>query len=317
MKKLCRRLDLRLYQAVGMLELLWHTTAKQAPQGDIGKLSDEDIALALDYAGDESALIEALIVTGWLDRHEEHRLLVHDWHEHADDATRLKLKRWSQQTGETKNFLTRTSVDVATEARNVATKSDMSRDTSTEAENVATSTAQSSIGDARREHVATNPPNVATPSRQNTDLKDVHARARGQSQSQSPAPPEPYRNAAQKRGRDVSRDDNLPPEALAHGVMLELGISGTMLLRNLTDVVNAEMTRGSPSAQIRDALINAWRFYERNAAKMKWPVPPDKFFGNGNWRNMATLPWKEGMEPKPRKQAASMRTIDEQLTQQR
>jgi hypothetical protein len=76
-------LDIPLYQAVGMLELLWHLTAREAPRGDIGKLSNEDIALALDYRGDEDVLIEALIRTRWLDRNETHRLLIHDWHEHA------------------------------------------------------------------------------------------------------------------------------------------------------------------------------------------------------------------------------------------
>jgi len=52
MKRLCRRMDIPLWQAVGIMEMLWQVTAREAPRGDIGKLSDEDIALALDYRCD-------------------------------------------------------------------------------------------------------------------------------------------------------------------------------------------------------------------------------------------------------------------------
>jgi hypothetical protein len=44
MKRLCRLLDIPVYQSVGILELLWHLTAREAPRGDIGKLDNETIA---------------------------------------------------------------------------------------------------------------------------------------------------------------------------------------------------------------------------------------------------------------------------------
>ena len=47
MKRLCRRLDIPQWQGVGLLESIWHLTAGEAPRGDIGKLSDEDVALAI------------------------------------------------------------------------------------------------------------------------------------------------------------------------------------------------------------------------------------------------------------------------------
>ena len=37
--------------------------------------------------------VEGLLGAKWLDQSEDHRLLVHDWHEHADNATGLALKR--------------------------------------------------------------------------------------------------------------------------------------------------------------------------------------------------------------------------------
>jgi hypothetical protein len=96
MKRLCRLLDIPLHQAVGLLELLWHLTAREAPRGNIGKLTNETIALALDYRGDENRLIDAWIRTGWLDEDGEYRLLIHDWHEHADEAVKKRLTRSGQ-----------------------------------------------------------------------------------------------------------------------------------------------------------------------------------------------------------------------------
>lgn len=93
MKRLCRRLDIPTWQAVGLLESLWHLAARQTPRGDIGTLSDEDIALGIDYRGDEGALLQALAEAGWLDTDAEHRYLIHDWSEHADDAVQRKVAR--------------------------------------------------------------------------------------------------------------------------------------------------------------------------------------------------------------------------------
>lgn len=82
-KRLQRRLGLPLWQAIGLLEALWTLTAKDAPCGDIGKFSNEDIAAWLEYAGDHDDLIAALVSSGWLDECEDYRLVVHDWAEHA------------------------------------------------------------------------------------------------------------------------------------------------------------------------------------------------------------------------------------------
>lgn len=79
--------------AVGYLELLWHFTAEFAPQGNIGKYSDERIEAALDWTGKRGKLIEAFTKSGWCDKSSQYRLIVHDWHDHADDATKKKLHR--------------------------------------------------------------------------------------------------------------------------------------------------------------------------------------------------------------------------------
>jgi hypothetical protein len=93
MKRLARLLDCDHLMAVGIMESLWHWTAKYAPAGDIGKHSDEDIADGIGYRGDKSRLVATLADCGWLDRCERHRLIVHDWHQHADDAVKKSAER--------------------------------------------------------------------------------------------------------------------------------------------------------------------------------------------------------------------------------
>jgi hypothetical protein len=93
LKRLMRALNCPQYVAVGILESLWHLTARETPIGNIGKLSNEDISLQIDWREDPDALVQGLLASGWLDIDEEHRLLVHDWMEHCDDATKKQLER--------------------------------------------------------------------------------------------------------------------------------------------------------------------------------------------------------------------------------
>ena len=96
MKRLCRKLNLDVWQAMGLLEAIWHVTARETPRGDIGKLSDEDIAIAIDYHDDVGQMITALIESGWLERNKQHRLVVHDWPDHAEDGVHMKIARARQ-----------------------------------------------------------------------------------------------------------------------------------------------------------------------------------------------------------------------------
>lgn len=77
----------------GVLELLWDLCASSTPKGNIGRYSNEDIADEIGYDGDPDKLIEALVAAGWLDEDEEHRLVVHDWHEHCPRYVQTKVRR--------------------------------------------------------------------------------------------------------------------------------------------------------------------------------------------------------------------------------
>ena len=93
MGALVAELGVPLYAAAGVLEVIWHLTAREAPQGNIGKLSDAAIARWVGWADDPARLVAALVNSGWLDKSDTHRLVVHDWHEHADDAVKKSLLR--------------------------------------------------------------------------------------------------------------------------------------------------------------------------------------------------------------------------------
>ena len=90
---LCRRLGLTRRDAVGLLELLWEYTAEFSFTGNIGKFSDEDIADAVEWRGNVGELISALVYAGWLDPCPKHRLVVHDWAEHAPDYVKKRVSR--------------------------------------------------------------------------------------------------------------------------------------------------------------------------------------------------------------------------------
>ena len=92
-KKLCKSLGLPPYAVVGVLESLWHMTARETPRGDVGKLTNEEIAIGIDWDGDPDVLVGALIENKWLDASDRYRLIVHDWHIHADDTTKKAIER--------------------------------------------------------------------------------------------------------------------------------------------------------------------------------------------------------------------------------
>lgn len=82
-RRLQHRLGLPKYAVIGILESLWIATQVNCPRGDIGQFDDEAICIEIGYVGDPVSLISSLVETGWLDRDDKHRLVVHDWPEHA------------------------------------------------------------------------------------------------------------------------------------------------------------------------------------------------------------------------------------------
>ena len=95
-RKLQRRLGVSRAVVVGTLELLWIATQKNAPRGDIGKYTDEEIAIECDWEDEPEILVDALVDCGWIDRCNTHRLVIHDWESHAPIWIRRQLARHKQ-----------------------------------------------------------------------------------------------------------------------------------------------------------------------------------------------------------------------------
>ena len=90
---LAQELGVCRHQAVGILEDLWHWTAKYAPSGSLSACSDQILAEGIGHVGDPHRLVEALVKTRWVDPHPMHRLVVHDWWDHAEDSVNSDLAR--------------------------------------------------------------------------------------------------------------------------------------------------------------------------------------------------------------------------------
>lgn len=90
-----RLLDIPKYQALGLLETLWHFAGVYAQRGDIGRHTNEEIAAWLGWKGDADTLMLALFNSKWIDAHEDPsvRWLVHGWADHADHATKQSVGR--------------------------------------------------------------------------------------------------------------------------------------------------------------------------------------------------------------------------------
>lgn len=83
-KRLARELKVTVAAAVGHLHFLWWWAVEFAPDGDLTKFDDYEIADAIGYNGkDPSKARAALISAGFLDNSECGALTIHDWHEYA------------------------------------------------------------------------------------------------------------------------------------------------------------------------------------------------------------------------------------------
>ena len=78
--------------APGLMERFFHWVSTYAPTGDLTAIDSIDLAEGVRWPADGEALVAVLSECGWLDA-EGGSLLVHDWHDHADDATKKKLER--------------------------------------------------------------------------------------------------------------------------------------------------------------------------------------------------------------------------------
>lgn len=90
-KKLARLLGISIPTAVGHLHFLWWWALDFAQDGVLDKFDAEDIAEAMEWKGDEQALLDALMEAEYIDV-TDHGLVIHDWAEYAGKLLERRAK---------------------------------------------------------------------------------------------------------------------------------------------------------------------------------------------------------------------------------
>jgi hypothetical protein len=79
------------YAAVGILESLWHFTARYCPRGDLGSIPPAALAAWIGYHN-APRLVNALRKCGWIDGAGS-STTIHHWSHHAEDSVHRALAR--------------------------------------------------------------------------------------------------------------------------------------------------------------------------------------------------------------------------------
>lgn len=93
--ELACELNIPLYAAVGIMNLLWEWAAESKPRGDIGRASNRVIATMVGWPVEDSErLIQTLVQVRLVDAIDgADRLVIHDWADHCDNGVHTYLAR--------------------------------------------------------------------------------------------------------------------------------------------------------------------------------------------------------------------------------
>lgn len=85
-RKLARLLGCSIPTAIGHLHLLWHFALKYAPDGDLARFDNDEVADGCLWEGEPSDLYDAFRGAGWVNPDAT----IHDWDEYGGKALRQK-----------------------------------------------------------------------------------------------------------------------------------------------------------------------------------------------------------------------------------
>lgn len=91
--------------------------------------------------------------------------------------------------------------------------------------------------------------------------------------------------------------DGITPDMIARSVLTETGLAGRDVAMVLDEVCRSQVKLYETPGALRDALIDSWRQYDSAKPSLAYTKGAAKFFGDGDWRNKAGWPWKEGKQP--------------------
>lgn len=94
---------------------------------------------------------------------------------------------------------------------------------------------------------------------------------------------------------DTRVEQTFDASMVSRGVLMELGLSGQNLGRNIYDVAHSEIEKGKDGIAVMEAMCGAWREWcaARGGGKIAANFSAEKFFGDGMWKDKPGWPWKE------------------------
>lgn len=101
-------------------------------------------------------------------------------------------------------------------------------------------------------------------------------------------------------GEDEDANENaieITPEMVASAVIQELRISGRNLRIVLEEIARNDMACGKTADQVRDGMISAYHEFQKAKPSLQFVKGLEKFYGEGDWRDSKTWPWKEKKSP--------------------
>ena len=93
---LARALKVEPWSALGLLEAVWHWAGRYRPTGNLTGVEPRDIGDGIRARKNPQKLLNALIQERWIDKVDD-SLYIHDWPDHADDATKKSLERSNRE----------------------------------------------------------------------------------------------------------------------------------------------------------------------------------------------------------------------------
>jgi hypothetical protein len=108
---------------------------------------------------------------------------------------------------------------------------------------------------------------------------------------------EQNRTEQNRAGEPAKQNSPISSEKITRSVLVELGISGRDLSVVLDEVCRSQMRHYATPGDLRDAMVDSWRQYDASKPNLEYAKGPAKFFGDGDWRNKAGWPWKQGSPP--------------------
>jgi hypothetical protein len=309
-RRLAQRLGIDPCFALGLVEALWNVAAEQAPAGDIGRYSDEDIAMEMFYSGDPAGLIQALVYAVYLDEHPKHRLIVHDWHEHSDDTTDNKLARaglrYASGAAPRMRKLAKDERDRLNKLHDFETKT-LEQAANPNLHGMKAGGDPAGSGDPT---LGGDPASGGPVTGLEQAEEEVCARRGTKSHRKAlpePVPvPDPKETTPQPplRGGTVDRTasqgaEHRPTAAVptpaadafeaalrteAQTAMTECGVSNPRLLRVFVDAMRMQHKRERMSpAESRMMMVTSWERWKADAQFMRHSIGPRKFVGEGYW----------------------------------